>query len=184
VTISNTPPAFTLPAALLSQGYALRPETDDDIPFLISLYGTTRDEELRQVDWTPEQRGQFIMHQFNAQRFHYRTQISGCTFQVIEKHGVPIGRLYLQERETRLHIVDILLAPEHCGKGVGSIILKAMIETAGSRGKGVGIFVEKYNPALRLYRRLGFTDIQEADIYYEMEWVPEGYDAPLVTSFS
>ncbi|MEO9131209.1 MAG: N-acetyltransferase [Sphingomonas sp.] len=179
MTISYTPPAFDLPAALLSQGYTLRPETDDDIPFLTYLYGTTREEELTRVDWPPEQKIAFIKQQSDAQRFHYRTQISGCAFDVIEMAGIPIGRLYLQERETRLHIVDIALMPTHCGKGVGSAILKAMVKTAGSRGKGVGIFVEKYNPALRLYRRLGFTDIQETDIYYEMEWVPEGYTAPL-----
>ena len=29
---------------------------------------------------------------------------------------------------------------------------------------GVGIFVEKLNPAMRLYRRLGFVNVQDADI--------------------
>jgi len=182
VTISYSPPAFVLPAALLSRGYSLRPETDDDIPFLMQLYGTTREQELATVDWTPEQKGAFVAHQFNAQRVHYRSQIAGCAFDVIERNGVPIGRLYLQERKTRLHIVDILLMPEHCGKGLGSEILKGLIERAGSKGKGVGIFVEKYNPALRLYRRLGFTEIQDTDIYLEMEWVPEGYDAPIAAT--
>jgi ribosomal protein S18 acetylase RimI-like enzyme len=181
VTISYSPPAFTLPAALLSEGYTLRPETDDDIPFLTRLYGTTREQELATVDWTREQKDAFVEHQFNAQRVHYRGQIAGCAFDVIEKQGTPIGRLYLQERESRLHIVDIALMPEWCGKGLGSIILKSLIEVAGAKGKGVGIFVEKYNPALRLYRRLGFTEIQDTDIYFEMEWVPEGYDAPLAT---
>ena len=37
-----TPPAFSLPAALASQGYALRPESEDDIPFLLRLYASTR----------------------------------------------------------------------------------------------------------------------------------------------
>ncbi|GAA0328315.1 GNAT family N-acetyltransferase [Sphingomonas oligophenolica] len=182
MTISYTPPAFALPAALVCEGYALRPETDDDIPFLTRLYGTTREQELATVDWTPEQKDAFVEHQFNAQRIHYRGQIAGCAFDVIEKHGVPVGRLYLQERESRLHIVDIALMPEWCGKGLGSAILHGLIEAAGSKGKGVGIFVEKYNPALRLYRRLGFTEIQDTDIYLEMEWVPEGYDAPLATT--
>ena len=181
MTIPYTPPAVTLPAALLSQGYTLRPETDDDIPFLTLLYGTTRALELEQVDWPVEQKVAFVEQQFNAQRIHYRGKIAGCAFDVIEKDGVPIGRLYLQERENRLHIVDIALMPEWTGKGLGSIILQGLIETAGSKGKGVGIFVEKYNPALRLYRRLGFTEIQDTDVYFEMEWVPEGYDAPFAT---
>ena len=41
-------------------------------------------------------------------------------------------------------------------------------------GKGVGIMVEKFNPALRLYRRLGFTAIADHEVYLEMEWLPAG----------
>ncbi len=48
--------AFALPAALLSQGFALRPETDADIPFLIALYASTREEELASVPWSAEQK--------------------------------------------------------------------------------------------------------------------------------
>ena len=48
----QAPSAFTLPAALLSQGYALRPETDDDIPFLMRLYASTREDELAPAPWS------------------------------------------------------------------------------------------------------------------------------------
>ena len=34
--------------------------------------------------------------------------------------------------------------------------------------------VEKYNPALQLYRRLGFTDVADHEVYLEMEWRPQG----------
>jgi ribosomal protein S18 acetylase RimI-like enzyme len=33
--------------------------------------------------------------------------------------------------------------------------------------------VEKFNPALRLYRRLGFTEIGDHGVYWEMEWLPD-----------
>lgn len=174
MTISETPPAFELPAALLSQGYRLRPEADEDTPFLMALYASTREAELAPITgWSTEQKQAFLAQQFGAQRHHYRTVLNGCVFEVIEHDGSPIGRLYLEERVTQVHIVDIALMPEWCGKGVGSLILNALIEVASARGKGVGIFVERYNPALRLYRRLGFTEICDTDVYLEMERVAE-----------
>ena len=172
VTTVQAPPAFVLPAALSSQGYRLRPETDADIPFLMQLYASTRAAELAQVPWTPGQKQAFLAQQFQAQRQHYRTAIDGCAFDIIEQRGEPAGRLYLDARHTSLHIVDIALMPDWRGQGVGTAILQALQAAGRAQGKSVCIFVEKFNPALRLYRRLGFTDISDHGVYLEMEWVP------------
>jgi ribosomal protein S18 acetylase RimI-like enzyme len=172
VTTVQAPPAFTLPAALVSQGFALRPETDADIPFLMRLYASTRADELAPIPWTDEQKQAFLAQQFQAQRLHYRNTIEGCVFDILEQRGEPAGRLYLDARQTQLHIVDIALMPDWRGQGVGTAILEALQATGRAQGKGVGIFVEKFNPALRLYRRLGFTDISDHGVYLEMEWVP------------
>ena len=167
---SDTPPAFQLPAALLSLGYRLRPETEDDTPFLFRLYASTREAELAQViGWSAEQKLAFLGQQFTAQRHHYKNFIPNCLYQVIEHDGVPVGRLYLEERVTQVHITDIALMSEARGKGVGGAIVEALIEHTNARGKGLGIFVEKFNPALRLYRRLGFVEVADADVYLEME---------------
>ena len=171
-----TPPAFILPAALLSQGFALRSETDDDIAFLMRLYASTREEELAPVPWSVEQKQAFLASQFQAQRHHYRTYIAGCAFDVLECRGVPAGRLYLEARASQLYIVDIALLPEWRGQGLGTAILEALQAAAGTIGKGVGIMVEKYNPALRLYRRLGFTDVADHEIYLELEWRAKAHD--------
>jgi ribosomal protein S18 acetylase RimI-like enzyme len=171
---SRQPRVFEVPAALRAQGYCLRAETDGDIAFLIGLYASTRAEELAQiVDWSAEQKQAFLASQFRAQRHHYRTHIADCAFDIIEQHGRPAGRLYLDARRSRLHIVDIALLPAWRGQGVGTAILRALMATARAGGKGVGIFVEKFNPALRLYRRLGFTDIADHGVYLEMEWLPD-----------
>ena len=170
------PPAFTLPVALLSQGFLLRPETDADIPFLMHLYASTREAELAPLPWSSEQKQAFLASQFQAQRHHYRTRIVGCGFEVMVHNGRPAGRLYLNAGPTRLHIVDIALLPEWRGRGIGTAILTALQATADADGKGVGIFVEKFNPALRLYRRLGFTEIADHGIYLEMDWLAAGVE--------
>jgi ribosomal protein S18 acetylase RimI-like enzyme len=174
VTSEQTPPAFALPAALLSQGFALRPETDADVDFLMRVYASTREQELAPVPWSAEDKRTFLASQFQAQRHHYRTYFADTAFDVLEQRGEPAGRLYLQVRRTQLYIMDITLLPPWRGLGIGTTILEALQAAGRASGKGVGIMVEKFNPALRLYRRLGFTDIADSGVYLEMEWLPDG----------
>lgn len=174
MTSSDAPPAFVLPAALLSQGYALRPEVDDDIPFLMRLYATTREDELAPVPWNEEQKSAFLASQFALQRHHYRTQIVHCRFDVLERGGQPVGRLYLEDRPTRLHIVDIALMPEARSKGLGTAVIEALQAAGRASHRGVGIMVEQFNTgALRFYQRLGFVQVEEHGMHLEMEWLPE-----------
>ncbi len=168
------PPAFSLPEALLSKGLSLRPETDDDLPFLMQLFASTRADELALVPWSEEQKRAFLIQQFSAQRMHYRSFLADTRYDVLERDGVPVGRLYLNERHTRVHIVDIALIPGSRDDGIGTAIITALQDYARARGKGVDIFVERTNPARSLYDRLGFKVIREEEIYLEMDWAPDG----------
>lgn len=174
MTEDIAPPAFSMPAALVSQGFALRPETDDDIAFLTVLFASTREEELALVPWTAEQKQGFLADQFRAQRHHYRTYNAGCAFDVITHQGLPIGRLYLESGHRRIHVVDIALMPDWRARGLGTAILAGLQEVGRASGRPIGIMVEKFNPAMRLYRRLGFADVADHGVYQELEWLPGG----------
>lgn len=174
MTDIDGPPAFALPEALLSRGLALRPESDADLPFLMQVFATTRADELAIVPWSEEQKRAFLIQQFSAQRKHYYAYFPNTAFDIIELHGTPIGRLYIDERETRVHIIDIVLMPGSRDRGMGTALLTAIQDHARARGKGVDIFVERINPAKTLYDRLGFKVIREDDIYLEMDWLPDG----------
>jgi GNAT superfamily N-acetyltransferase len=168
--VLSTPQAFELPAALVSQGYALRPETEADIPFLQQLYASTRTYELSLAnEWSEAQKRAFVLGQFAAQRHHYRSHYPDAAYDVIERDHLPVGRLYFDDRPGCVHVIDIVLAPEARGRGVGTALLEALIDVATAQGKAVGIFVEKFNPALRLYQRLGFEPIADTGVYLEME---------------
>lgn len=160
-----------IPPPLAAQGFALRPEAEADDPFLLALYATTRQAELDQVpDWSPEQRHAFVTMQFNAQRHHYRNVIPNVAFDVITRDGEPIGRLYTREGETMLHIVDILIDPALRGAGIGTALLQSLADETRAAGKVLSIFVETYNPAKRLYERLGFVPVGEPQGFFlEME---------------
>jgi ribosomal protein S18 acetylase RimI-like enzyme len=151
-----------------------RAETEDDVEFMLRLYASTREEELRQVDWTDEQKAEFVRQQFDAQRTHYRGNYDDAEYLVIVENDVPIGRLYLHRRPEDLRIMDIALMPEHRRRGIGALLLQEVLDEAGASGKTASIHVEVFNPALRLYERLGFRRIDTFGPYYLLEWSKTG----------
>ena len=155
-------------------GIAYRPARDEDLPFLGEVYFSTRREEVAQTGWPAEQQQAFLQHQHDAQHAHYRNAYGQAEFLVVERAGQAIGRLYLYEGAGEMRIVDIALLAEARGAGVGEAILRDICEDVASRGKIVTIHVEKFNPAMRLYQRLGFRAVEEKGVYDLMEWRPDG----------
>jgi ribosomal protein S18 acetylase RimI-like enzyme len=150
-----------------------RPITPDDLPFLLRVYGSTREEEMAMVvDWTPEQKDDFVRSQFEAQHGWYQDHYQGARFDVILVDGVPAGRLYVHRRESEIRLVDITLLPEFRGGGTGSALLRDLLAEGEAAGKRVTIHVEVFNPAMRLYERLGFLPVEERGPYRLMEWKP------------
>ena len=165
---------LAMPPLLITQGFALRPETEADVPFLRRLYISMRWEELAPVtDWTDAQKVAFLESQFGFQRTDYLARYASAAFDVLEAGGVPAGRLYLDRQADQFLIVDIALMPEWRGRGIGTALIEAVFAEARLAGKGVDISVEKFNPAQRLYRRLGFREFAEDGIYWFMHWSPK-----------
>ena len=151
-------------------GLTFRPMTDADLQFLARLYASTRAEELAVVPWSPVQKLAFLQQQFAAQHAHYQKYFAGADFLVIERAGGSIGRLYVSRGRDEHRIVDIALLPEHRRHGLGAALLQDLLDEAGRAGKAVTIHVEKFNPAMTLYRRLGFAAVAEEGAYDLMRW--------------
>jgi GNAT superfamily N-acetyltransferase len=154
-------------------GLTFRPITDADLPFLARVYASTRMEELAVTDWSDAQKAAFLQSQFDAQHFHYQKHFVGSDFLIVERAGTPVGRLYLARWTSEHRIVDISLLPEHRGGGIGSALLRDLLDEAARAGKAVTIHVEKFNPAMNLYRRLGFVAAGEEGAYDLMRWVSD-----------
>jgi len=148
----------------------LRPITEADHPFLFRLYASTREEELAPVPWTAEQKEAFLRQQFGAQHTWWQEHYTGARFDLVLVDGVPAGRLYVDVWEREIRIVDIALVPEHRGGGIGTMLLRRVFAEGDAAGKPVSIHVEVFNPARRLYERLGFAEKgQHGDVYILME---------------
>ena len=149
---------------------SLRPITPGDDSFLAGVYASTRAEELAVTGWSDEDKAVFCRTQFDAQSAHYAANYPGASFQAIERDGISIGRLYVAHWEKEIRIVDITLLPEHRGTGLGTKLLRELQEEAKAAGKKLSIHVERFNPALRLYQRLGFEQLEDKGVYLLMSW--------------
>ncbi len=157
---------------------SLRPATAQDEPFLYAVYASTRADELALVDWSDAQKAAFVQMQFTAQHRYYHEQFADAAYQVILCDSVPAGRLYLGRWPEELRIIDIALLPHYRNQGIGSALLEDVLAEAAETGRPVNIHVERMNPALRLYTRLGFRPVEDQGVYLLMQWRPPGADAP------
>ena len=149
-----------------------RPIRPDDAAFLYEVYASTRSEELAVVDWNEAQKAAFLSMQFTAQHQFYQEHYTKTDFLIILRDAVPVGRLYVARWQDEIRIVDIALLPPYRNAGIGTAILRDLLAEAAVAHKPVRIHVEKFNPALRLYERLGFTPIADKGVYLFMEWSP------------
>jgi GNAT superfamily N-acetyltransferase len=157
----------------LERTLSLRPVTDDDRPFLLGLYASTRETELNQVVWPPGTREAFIAQQFEAQDRSWRLQSPDARFDLVLVDGRPAGRFYVARTPAEIRIVDISLAPDHRGHGIGTRLLTTVIAESDTKGISLTIHVERFNPALRLYERLGFAQVEDRGVYLFLERRPQ-----------
>jgi ribosomal protein S18 acetylase RimI-like enzyme len=150
----------------------LRPIAPTDEAFLFALYASTRAEELAVVPWSAAEKTAFLRMQFDAQHRDYQKRFAGAAFLVIERGGEPIGRLYVHRAADELRIIDIALLPAHRGAGIGTALLRGLLQEARATERPVRLYVEQANRARALYDRLGFTAIGETGVYVLMEWRP------------
>ena len=150
--------------------YTLRPVQDEDEMLLLEIYSSTRADEMALVPWDEAQKQAFLQMQFSAQQKHYRAYFPHATHEMILAEGQPVGRLYIDRRETEIRILDVTLLPQARGHGIGTQILPDIMKEADHRNQSCSIYVESFNRSLGLFQRLGFVKIEESGALWLMEW--------------
>lgn len=156
----------------MNDSIGFRDIAESDKEFLFELYASTRAEELALVDWPQAQKEDFLRMQFEAQHRFYEEQFADAHRWIIVEHGTDIGRLYVDRRDDEIRVIDIALLPAYRGRGIGTALLADILAEGERSGKPVRIHVERFNPALKLYLRLGFRSTGDNGVYYLMEWKP------------
>ena len=152
----------------------LRPVSAGDDQFLLSVYASTREEELSQAEWAEGQKEMFVRWQFDLQRREYDTRFPDAAYHVIWIDDRPAGRIWVGSDDEQIRLLDIGLLPEFQNRGVGTALLRRLMEQAANERKALRhmVFVLN-NDAHRFYERLGFSIIDDLGAYKHMEWRAE-----------
>jgi GNAT superfamily N-acetyltransferase len=152
----------------------LRPVTLSDDQFLLSVYESTRKDELDQVEWPEGQREAFVRWQFELQRREYDARFPDADYSIILVNGEAAGRIWIGHDDEQIRLLDIALLPQFQNRGAGTELLRRLIDQAAQTGKVLRhmVFVLN-NDAHRFYERLGFVAIEDLGAYKHMEWRPQ-----------
>lgn len=151
----------------------LRPERAEDHDFRYQLFCDSRLPEWYVVEIDPAKRVQLMEHQFRAQTETYLGRFPRARFDIIELDGERIGRIVVNRPGPYLHLVNHNIVPALRNKGLGTTIMRALMDEARAAGIPFRLKVASSNdPSLRLYLRLGFVPIADIPAYIELEWPP------------
>ena len=149
----------------------LRTVTPSDEEFLVSVYAASRAEELAQVPWSDEQKSAFVRWQFGLQRSEYEANYPNQEYSVILVDDQPAGRIWISRADDQVRLLDIALLDEFQNRGVGTVLLRRLIDEASRDNKPLRHMVFMLNAdATRFYERLGFVEFEEVGAYRHMEW--------------
>lgn len=155
-----------------SDSLTLRTATTADRDFLITVFASTRSDELAALGWDTKQSQAFIDMQFNAQQQNYRACYPAAENSIILLAGEPIGRILLERTEESIRLIDIAILAQFRNRRAGSWLIRGLMDEATAAGKLLELSVYKLNPALRLYERLEFSKVGEEGLYIQMQWPP------------
>jgi len=154
------------------QSVTLRPAAADDESFLRDLFASTREAEFGFLD--ESQREVLVAMQFNLQQRQYEAGYPDAEHSIILLAEGPIGRLFIDEGAREITLVDIALLPDYRSLGIGTCLIKQLLDRATTAKKPVRLHVLKSNPAQGLYERLGFSKVGDDGMYLEMLRQPGG----------
>ena len=106
----------------------------------------------------------------NVQRDFHRKEFDPSHLQIVTLGGRDIGTIEVVSKDKRILINKLYLLPKYHNRGIGSKLIRDVLDQARTQGLPVRLSVLKVNPARRLYERLGFHVVEETDTHWKMEW--------------
>ena len=104
---------------------------------------------------------------------YFEKKLNSLPFQVIECSGQRVGSVCILTEVDHIWLRDVQVCPEHQNRGIGTEIIKRLMDEADHSKKPLRLRVLTANRAKCLYERLGFRrtgTFREAQIW--MEYVP------------
>ena len=140
--------------------FTLRNAKEDDYKLAKRLYIQTMKPLLMKFDAWDEVA---VMARFDR---YYETD----EVKVVVIYGRDAGWFQVAENEHELELAQIHIKHKYCAQGIGTQLIREIMNEAHSKGKSVFLSVVRGNIALSLYRRLGFVIVDEDEHKLHMRW--------------
>jgi RimJ/RimL family protein N-acetyltransferase len=151
--------------------FTLRPERPDDADFLYALFRSHMQPGVAAMPVDDAMKESLLRMQFRSQTMTYRAEYPEARFSILERDGVPFGRLVLDEADGVATFVDFALLPENRSGGLGTAVMLRLMDWVAERCAVARLNILWHNEAsLRMTRRIGFVQVGETPPYVEMEW--------------
>jgi ribosomal protein S18 acetylase RimI-like enzyme len=137
------------------------------VDFAKKIFFQHKTNELNAHQWPDQVLLPILENQFNAQEIAYKIKFPNAERFFLMLKDLPVGILLLN-KDKSYHIINIIIDSQFQGQKIGTSVLSDIIEHAKTENKQVTLKVDRRNPALRLYMRLGFEITTEDEIYVSM----------------
>lgn len=112
---------------------------------------------------------QFGLWEEKAQDEFFAKGWSAAPHEIVLCDELPIGYICVEYSERVIHVRELVIDPDGQGQGVGTYILRGVLEHARVRQVPVRLGALHANRAVNLYRRLGFLEYGRTDTHILME---------------
>lgn len=102
-------------------------------------------------------------------RAHLAERVRDGAFSALQVDGVRVGAAAFGRHDTHYQLEDLYIEPGSQGRGIGTFVVKHIIEMAARETLPVRLRVLTSNPARQLYERLGFQVIRSTPERYFLE---------------
>ena len=135
------------------------------------LFDEVKGETFRPLGLSENELQELLDFQYRARSQHYQTHFPNAQDIVMEARGERVGALIVHYG-VEVILVDVTVCAAHRGNGHGTAAMSQLLHEATSLKKSVDLFVEPWNPAKRLYERLGFIQYEENEYGIRMKCQP------------
>jgi len=87
-------------------------------------------------------------------------------WSIIDLNGEPIGTVSIKRNEEHFQFGEFYLLPAFQRRGIGTHVLRSVLEEADNHALPVKLEYLKWNPVGSLYKRHGFEVVAENEIHY------------------
>jgi len=138
-----------------------RPAAGADVDFIYALREAAYRERVEALfgPWLEPQQREFL-----------EKDMADTPYQIVLDDGIAVGSIAVAHHADHDFIDDIMMAPEHRDRGIGTQIMRELMAAAQARGVPLRLSVLDGNRVRVLYERLGFRVTLVVPPRTKFEW--------------